>query len=104
MLAQFLKAPGERKKYTVDYSQWLSDGEQIASVVFGVTRQDGVSNLMPTALVVDGSSIAGLTYVLFYVSGGVANVDYEVLVTMTTTQGQIKQDMIVYNVQGMQSL
>jgi hypothetical protein len=92
-LANFIKSPSERKRYTIDYSDWLDTSETISSITFTVT---------PTgtgALQIDAYSIANpATSVVFFANYGVANINYTVDVIMTTSGGQIKEDTIQFTV------
>ena len=92
-LANFIKSPSERKRYTIDYSDWLDTSETISSITFTVT---------PTgtgALQIDAYSIANpATSVVFFANYGVAGVNYIVDVKITTSGGQIKEDTIQFTV------
>ncbi|TXH19355.1 MAG: hypothetical protein E6R03_00690 [Hyphomicrobiaceae bacterium] len=90
-LGKFTKTPVDRKRYSIDYSDWLDDTEVIQSVTFEVTPTTA------SPLVVDGDQInpdgKGVT---FYVSGGLDGTTYKVLPTMTSAGGQIRKDSIQY--------
>mgnify|MGYP000131353821 CR=1 len=92
-LKKFVQDPNERKRYTIDYTSWLDDGETITLVTFTPTPitapvllVDGI-NILP-----DGSGVQ------FYVSGGVDKQLYEVVVTITTSGTQIKEDVVQFNI------
>jgi hypothetical protein len=90
-LGRFTKTPAERKRYAIDYSQWLDSGETVVSKVFAVS---------PTgALQVDASSISsdGKT-VVFFVYGGNSGVTYTVDIKTTTSVGQTKEDVVYFAV------
>lgn len=92
-VARFQKHPDEKKKYTLDYSNWLDTGELVSSVTLTVTPSTG------TPLVADGSAIDGTgTLVSFFASVGTDDVDYSVVVQATTDGGQIKVDTILFAV------
>jgi hypothetical protein len=93
--AKYIKAAGERKRYQIDYTDWLDTGEQVTGVVFSV-----LNNTTLTPLVVDDVQIlASFLGVQYYVSGGVDGVTYEVLATLTTTIGpQIREDAILFTI------
>lgn len=89
-LARFAKQPAERKRYTIDYSDWLDTGETISSVAFSVS---------PTGLQVDAYSIAvSGASVVFFANYGVNGTAYTVTATITTSGGQIKEDEILFAV------
>lgn len=92
-LAKFNKTPVERKRYTLDYTDWLDTGETVSSIVFSVTPVE-VGGLEVDAYAIDGS---GLT-VGFYVNAGLAGSTYTVDVQMTTSSGQIKEDQVIFDV------
>ena len=92
-LGKFLKAPVERKRYSIDYNNWLDTGETIATRAFSVTP------VTTPAFVVDASAnLTGNRSIAFYVSGGVADETYKVVVTVNTSSGQVKEDVILYQV------
>lgn len=96
MIAEFQKAPDERKRYTIDYSQWLPAGETLVSASFVVTRTSGTGT--GTELFMDGYSVSGSTTCVFYMAGGYDRCEYAVEVTVVTSANQIKQDVIGFNV------
>jgi hypothetical protein len=93
-LGRFSKTPSERKRYAIDYSEWLDTGETVASYVFTVTPSDAT-----TPFTVDASSLsASGTSIVFFVSGGNNNSQYTVDVKATTSGGQIKEDTVLFTV------
>lgn len=90
-LASFIKAPLERKRYALDYSNWLDGSETVISTVTFV-----VTPTVNGGLVVDAYSVSPATKVVFFVSGGVVNAKYVVLVRITTSAGQVKEDTVEY--------
>ena len=92
-LTRYVKAEGERKRYRIDYSEWLDTGETLSDVVFTIP----VNTTPP--LVVDDIAITpdGLG-VQYYVSGGADGEQYEVLATATTSGAQIKVDDLLFTV------
>lgn len=93
-LAKFVKSPAERKRYSIDYSEWLDTGETVQAIAFTVTPSTGT---LP--LVIDAYSIASpATSVAFFANYGDADVVYTVDVVMTTSGGQIKEDEILFSV------
>jgi len=92
-LKKYVKAAAERKRYSIDYSDWLDIGELLTNVVFTIPVNT------TTPLVVDDIAINpdGLG-VQYYVSGGEDNAQYEVLATATTTGTQVKVDDLLFTV------
>jgi len=90
-LGKFTKTSAERKRYAVDYSQWLEAGETITSKVFAVAPA-GALQVDASAISTDGKSI------VLFVYGGNSGVNYTVDVKATTSLGQTKEDVILFSV------
>jgi hypothetical protein len=86
-IGKFIKSPAERKRYTIDYSNWLDTTETVASVTYAVTPVEA------GGLVVDSSSVTPTTGI-FYISLGNLSSAYTITATMTSSANQIKQDTI----------
>jgi hypothetical protein len=92
-LANFIKSPLERKRYTIDYTDWLDTGELVQSIVFTVTPATGSALQVDAyAIAIDGLSVA------FFANFGELNEVYTVEVLMTTDGGQIKEDEILFTI------
>lgn len=92
-IAKYAKGPTDRKRYQIDYSDWLDTGEVVINVIFSI---DEVTS---PALVIDDVMVlpTGLG-VQYYCSGGVVGT-YRVLATLTTSVGpQVRQDEIFFTV------
>lgn len=87
VIGKFAKTPAERKRFTIDYTDWLAVGETISSITFTSEPNTG------TPAVVDSSAISSPTVVVF-ISGGDDGVSYDILCTMHTSLGQVKEDEI----------
>jgi hypothetical protein len=92
-LDNFIKSPVERKRYTIDYSDWLDTGETISSVTFAVTPT--TTNTLEVDAYVLGT---GNTSVIFFANYGDANNIYTVDVQIVTSGGQTKEDTILFTV------
>lgn len=93
-LARYTKAPPERKRYQIDYTDWLDTGETVANVVFSFVNQTATS-----LIVVDGVAVLPTALgVQYYISGGLDGTTYEILATLTTSLGQIREDAILVSV------
>jgi len=75
----FVKDPGARKDYQVDWSAWLGD-DTISAVTW--TVPNGLTNYATS----NTDTVATI-----WLSGGTANTDYEVVCQITTTGGRIDQ-------------
>jgi len=92
-LGSFVKTPIERKRYAIDYSEWLDTGETLSTVVYTIP----VVTTPP--LVVDASSISSAnTVAVFFINGGLNGRQYTVEVVATTSGGQIKEDTVLFTV------
>ena len=90
-IAKYTKAASDRKRYQIDYSDWLDTGEAVASVVFTIEN-----NAALPVLVIDDVQVlpTGLG-VQYYASGGVNGVTYRILPDLATNTGpQSKLDEI----------
>lgn len=89
-LGTYIKTPSERKRYSLDYTDWLETGETIVTRSFVVTPTTGATPLLVDASAIDPSG----KQVIFYVSAGIDGVTYEVEAFISTSDGQIKEDQI----------
>jgi hypothetical protein len=93
VLGKYFKTPIERKRYTIDYSDWLDSGELVASVTFGVTPADA------SPVVIDGNANnPTATGVVFYASGGLDGASYKVTARLLSSNGQTREDTVQYTV------
>jgi NADH/NAD ratio-sensing transcriptional regulator Rex len=95
-LAKFTKSPAERKRYQIDYSEWLDTGELVQSVVFTVSPSTGTTPLEIDAFLIGTPA----TDVEFFANLGDDGIGYTVNVVMTTDGGQIKEDQVLFSVKG----
>ena len=90
-LGKFTKTSVERKRYALEYADWLDTTETVSSVTFAVTPVDAVP------LVVDASSISSSgTEVVFFINYGTTGTTYTLDIQITTSGGQIKEDQILF--------
>lgn len=93
-IGKYLKSQTERKRYQIDYTDWLDIGEAVFGVVFTFANQTATF-----PLVVDGVMVLpSLLGVQYYISGGLDGTTYEILATLTTTQGQVREDGIIVTI------
>jgi len=93
ILGKYFKAPDERKRYSINYTDWLDTGELLSLVTFEVTPVDA------DPVVIDGITIeSGEKSVVFYAAGGIDGKSYKAIATTTTTGGQVKEDTVQYTV------
>jgi hypothetical protein len=89
-LGKFTKSPAERKRYAIDYSQWLDAGETIDTYTLTPS---------PSGISVNGAQLDATSMILvFFVSSGTANQQYTLDVRINTSGGQIKEDTVLFSV------
>lgn len=93
-LAKFYKSPVERKRYALDYTDWLDTGETLSSALFTITPSTGTSPLEVDAFAIASSGLE----LVFFVSFGDDGSTYTVDVQITTSGGQVKEDQILFTV------
>lgn len=90
-LGKFAKSSQERKRYTIDYTDWLDTSETILTAAYTIRQAT------TPALVVDAQAIlVGNKKISFYVSGGKDQETYDLEVAINTSTGQIKEDIVVF--------
>lgn len=93
VLRQFVQSSAEVKKYTIGYSNWLDSGENLAAAVATVSPTDSP----PFEVVADFDGVTNIVQLLAG-PGGIEGTTYEVAVLITTTEGQKKQDCLLFTV------
>jgi hypothetical protein len=89
-LNKFRKDPADRKRYVVDYADWLNEDETLQTTnVSGSVPADG---FFVDAYTVDATG----KQVIFYVSGGLSGKNYNVNVLVTTSLTQTKKDYVTF--------
>ena len=81
-LGNFNKQPVEIIDYDIDYSEWLTPGDNV---------QAASVEVVPVGLTVESTFIND-PRVKIWVSGGTTGTTYKLTVTMTSDDGRIKQD------------
>ena len=92
-LGNFRKQPREELDYFIDYSQWLVDGQTIASAVLEV--QPVTDPPLVTSDVFTTDNIV----IWFRVSGGVSGTQYQVTALATASDTQVVEREILYSVE-----
>lgn len=77
------KDPGARLVYSMDWSEWLPQGDQLASASYAVSTIAGDA----TPVVKHSQGISGGTVSYVELSGGTAKEIYTVTATITTVDG-----------------
>jgi len=81
-LGNFTKQPVEIIDYDIDYSEWLTAGDNVQAASVEVA---------PVGLIVESTFIND-PRVKIWVSGGTTGTTYKLTVTATTADGRVKQD------------
>lgn len=92
-LGKFIKSPEEVKRYSVEYFDWLDTGEYLQSATISATP----ASASPLTFQLQAFT-ANDTELSFFVTGGVAGTNYKIVVHATTTNGQVKEDVILLEV------
>ena len=94
-MGKYVKASTDRKRYQIDYTNWLDTGELVSSAVFSIP----INRLTPLLVVNDVQVLPTGLGVQFYVSGGVDGITYRILSAITTNTGpQNKLDEILITI------
>lgn len=89
-LNKFRKDPADRKRYVVDYEDWMNEDEVLTNAaVSGSVPED---NFYVDASTVDPSG----KQIIFYVSGGVSGSSYDVDFVVNTSLTQTKKDYVTF--------
>jgi len=81
-LGNFTKQPVEVIDYDIDYSEWLTPGDNVESAAVTVE---------PAGLTIESTFIND-PRVKIWVSGGSNGTQYKLTITTTTADGRVKQD------------
>lgn len=87
-LGTVTQQPSERLSYTVDYKDFLTDGDNVSSVTSAIT---------PTGLVIDEVTVAD-PLIKFFISSGSAGTKYKLELNVTTADGRVLQDEIIFKI------
>lgn len=87
-LGTVTQQPAERLSYTIDYSQFLTDGDNVQTATAAVS---------PAGLTVDTVSVLD-PRVRFFVEGGTTGERYKVTVNVNTADGRQLQDELIFKI------
>ena len=83
LLGTFVMQPDESLDYDLDYTDWLTTGDNVSSATVAVAPAD---ELAATLVQINDPRVK------VWLEGGVDGTTYKVSVTMTTADGRVKQD------------
>lgn len=81
ILGTFTKQPSDTMDYDIDYTDWLTAGDNVQDAA--VTADDGITVV---------STFINDPRIKIWLSGGTDKVTYKVTCTMTSADGRIRQD------------
>lgn len=90
ILGTVLQQPAESLDYDIDYSEFFAETDDSIS---SFTVEDGTDELEFTKGIGSGDIIK------VWIAGGVAGNTYTATITMTSTDGRVKQDEIIVAIQ-----
>lgn len=96
LLGSFIQTPIERKRYRLDYSDWLNDGELLQAISFS-SDPAGSGSAAVDAYAID----ADHEHITLFVSGGTDQNKYKIHAVADTTFGQRKEDDIVFAIKAL---
>lgn len=92
--ARLTQAPSEVKRWMLDYTAQVTQGETIVGLTVTVTPIGTVPMGSP-AVVINNIVIApGATQAIFYAQGGADGQNYEAVFLATTSIGQVFEDVV----------
>lgn len=86
MLAKRPHTVGNRRRYQINYSDWLDEGVTVASATVNSSSQTAP---------IDGVTVAG-NRVIFFVNGGVLNEIFTASIQMIDSKTGIKNDTMEF--------
>lgn len=92
-LRRFTKDPDEKKRYGIDYAKWLDTSETVVNVALSKTGPDNMFVVNSGTISPNGKRI------IFFAEGGTSGKQYNAYVTVTTSIGQVREDIIPFIVQ-----
>lgn len=87
-LGSFIKQPRERESYTINYSQDLTQGDNL---------QSAIANVEPAGLQIDQLDVFD-PRIRFWAVGGEVGVTYKITITTTTVDGRILEDEVMIKI------
>ncbi len=88
-----MQQAAEKKIYTIDYAQWLVSSEELVDVTTSIDPVGTSPDLTADAII-----LANKTGVELTVSGGETLNQYSVSMNVTTNNGQIKADCLLFSI------
>jgi hypothetical protein len=88
VLNTYTKQPNDVLDYDIEYADFLSEGDSLASAIATVS---------PSGLIVHTPLVVGTTIKL-WVEGGTSGVKYKITVKTVTTLSRTKEDELIFRV------
>jgi hypothetical protein len=87
ILDRYSQQPAEVRRRQIDYGEWLDTDEIITDVANAISPVT-VPPLALTSVTIDPTG----KIVEYFASGGLTGTDYTVTITITTDDGQVRED------------
>ena len=87
-LGKVFQQPAEKLSYTIDYSEALTAGDNVESVI---AVSDSADLIVDNVFELDPK-------IRFWVRGGINGISYKVTITVTTADGRVFQDEIIFRI------
>lgn len=94
LLGTKLHTAGNTRRFQIDYSNWLEEGESLSSGT--VVKPPGVA--LPDITLSPAASVLNSTHLLFTMAGGSANEAFTLNVQITNSRGEVKNDTVGFTV------
>lgn len=99
LLDRFVKQPADIKRYQIDYSEWLGDGETVTSVVTAVEVMNPASgDVGEPTMTIGTTQIVGGTVFEYFVSLGTDGKRYKVTFQASTSDSQTVESEVEFKV------
>lgn len=89
IIGNITQQPIEALDYDIDYQFWLAKNDSIQSAIVAVDIPGLIVDILP---------LPEEKRIKLWISGGLDNIKYKIEITMTTTQGRVKQDEIIVKI------
>lgn len=102
-IGKYKKAAADRKRLVIDYADWLDLDEKVTSVTMDAFLSSDNCGRVEAPIppedtfYVDGYVVSATgKEVVFFVSGGLHDTAYDVMVTVRTSKQQTKKDWVTF--------
>lgn len=93
-LARYKQQPRENKRYCIGYTSWLATAETLTNLQVIVSPTTS-----PVLAITDAVIDPDGKNVIFFAGGGVDGTEYTVEILATTSEGQVKEDEVLFAIE-----